>query len=124
MLMLSGIGPKAQLSQFGIKCKVDSPHVGQNLRGHPIMPHVFKIKDGVGLDGHLLRSGYMKEAAVRAYQRDHKGPLHSGLLELVGFPGIDKRLEANPQYADLKRQMVVSTRSAMTDSRISRSTLL
>ena len=100
--MLSGIGAKDQLAQFGIESKVDSPHVGQNLRDHPIMPHVFKIKDGVGLDGHLLRAGYMKEAAVRAYERDHKGPLHSGLLELVGFPRIDKRLEANPQYVDLK----------------------
>ncbi|KAL9609996.1 MAG: hypothetical protein Q9167_005269 [Letrouitia subvulpina] len=102
MLMLSGIGPKEQLSQFGLDCKIDSPHVGQNLRDHPIMPHVFKIKDGVGLDGHLLRPGYMKEAAVQAYLRDHKGPFHSGLLELVGFPRIDKRLEANPQYNDRK----------------------
>ena len=67
------------------------------------MPHVFKIKDGIGLDGHLLRAGYMKEAAVQAYQRDHKGPLHSGLLELVGFPRIDERLERNPQYVDLKK---------------------
>lgn len=55
--MLSGIGSKAQLTQFGIECKVDSPNVGQNLRDHPIMPHVFKIKDGVGLDGHLLGPG-------------------------------------------------------------------
>ena len=100
--MISGVGSKEQLSQFGIECKVDSPHVGQNLRDHPIMPHVFRIRDGVGLDGHLLRAGYMKEAAVRAYEKDHKGPLHSGLLELVGFPRIDKRLNANPQYVQLK----------------------
>ena len=100
--MISGIGPKDHLSQYGIQCKVDSPNVGQNLRDHPILPHVFKIKDGIGLDAHLLRAGYMKEAAVRAYQKDHKGPLHSGLLELVGFPRIDKRLNANPDYVKLK----------------------
>ena len=100
--MLSGIGPKAHLSQFGIDCKIDSPHVGQNLLDHPVMPHVFKIKDGVGLDGHLLRAGYMKDAAVEAYRTDHKGPLRSGLLEFVGFPRIDKRFEADPDYADLK----------------------
>ena len=40
----------------------------------------------------------MREAAVRAYERDHSGPLHSGLLELVGFPRIDKALMANKQY--------------------------
>ena len=101
--MLSGIGPKAQLSQFGIECKIDSSHVGQNLLDHPIMPHAFKIKDSVGLDGHLLRAGYMQEAAVQAYQRDHAGPYKSGLLELVGFPRIDKRLEGNRQYADMKK---------------------
>ena len=102
MLMLSGIGPKEQLAQFGIECKVDSPNVGQNLQDHPIMPHVFKIKDGVGLDSHLLRNGYEKEAATQAYQRDHTGPYHSGLLELVGFPRVDKRLEAYPEYLKMK----------------------
>ena len=69
LLMLSGIGPKDQLAQYGIECKVDSPNVGQNLQDHPIMPHVFKIRDGVGLDSHLLRYGYEKEAA--SIIRDH-----------------------------------------------------
>jgi choline dehydrogenase len=41
---------------------------------------------------------------VRAYERDHSGPLHSGLLELVGFPRIDKRLGANKQYLAAKEK--------------------
>lgn len=100
LLMLSGIGPRSQLDTFSIDCIVDSKHVGQNLLDHPILPHVFKLKDGYGLDDHLLRAGPMREAAVRAYQRDRSGPLKSGLLELVGFPRIDKRLLANKQYAE------------------------
>jgi choline dehydrogenase len=103
LLMLSGVGEKEQLAQYGIQCKVDSPHVGQNLQDHPIMPHVFKIKDGLGLDNHLLRNGYEKEAAVAAYDRDHTGPYHSGLLELVGFPRVDERLEAYPEYVERKK---------------------
>ena len=67
LLMLSGVGPKKQLEDFGIHCKLDSPHVGQNLLDHPIMPYVFKLKDGCGLDGHLLRAGPIQEAAVQAY---------------------------------------------------------
>jgi choline dehydrogenase len=63
---------------------------------------VFKLKDGCGLDAHLLHEGPMKEAAVRAYNRDQSGPLHSGLLELVGFPRIDKRLEKIPAYVKAK----------------------
>ncbi|KAG8529099.1 uncharacterized protein KY384_005734 [Bacidia gigantensis] len=104
LLMLSGIGPKKQLETFGINTKVESPHVGQNLLDHPIMPHVFKLKDGYGLDSHLLRAGPMQEAAVQAYQRDHTGPLHSGLLELVGFPRIDKALATSKAYVAAKKK--------------------
>ena len=104
LLMLSGVGPKKQLEDFGINCKLDSPHVSQNLLDHPIMPHVFKLKDGCGLDGHLLRAGPMQEAAVQAYQKNHKGPLHSGLLELVGFPRIDKNLAKSQEYVAFKEQ--------------------
>jgi choline dehydrogenase len=45
----------------------------------------------------------MREAAIRAYDRDHTGPLHSGLLELVGFPRIDMALEQNKKYAAAKK---------------------
>ena len=34
LLMLSGIGPRAQLEKFGIPVRVDSPEVGENLRDH------------------------------------------------------------------------------------------
>lgn len=102
ILMLSGIGPKDQLNEFNIPVQLESKHVGQNLLDHPIMPHVFELKEGFGLDAHLLRAGPEREAAVRAYTRDHSGPLHSGLLELVGFPRIDDRLNANRAYVKAK----------------------
>ena len=56
LLMLSGIGQPEQLASFGIETKVASPNVGANLLDHPILPHVFKLKDGLGLDSHLLRA--------------------------------------------------------------------
>jgi len=55
LLMLSGIGPKKELEAHGIKELVESPHVGQNLLDHPILPHVFRLKDSYGLVDHLLR---------------------------------------------------------------------
>ena len=100
--MLSGIGPADQLKQFNIPVKVESKHVGQNLLDHPIFPHVFKLKEGYGLDSHLLREGPSKDAAVQAYAKNHTGPYHSGLLELVGFPRIDARLEADAEYVEAK----------------------
>ena len=34
LLMLSGVGPKAELEALGIGCRVDSPHVGKHLKDH------------------------------------------------------------------------------------------
>ena len=34
LLLLSGIGPKAELEAVGVKCLVDSPHVGKHLKDH------------------------------------------------------------------------------------------
>ncbi|KAH8655222.1 hypothetical protein BX600DRAFT_67027 [Xylariales sp. PMI_506] len=100
LLMLSGIGPSKTLNEFGIKQAVDSPHVGQNLLDHPILAHVFKLKDGYGLDHHLLRSGYEHDGAVAAYRNNRTGPYSSGLLELVGLPRIDDRLKKYKEYND------------------------
>ncbi|KAI0128551.1 hypothetical protein BJ170DRAFT_333642 [Xylariales sp. AK1849] len=102
LLMLSGIGPKVSLKKFDIPVVVDSPNVGQNLLDHPIMPHVFKIKDGTGMDGHLLRPGLEKAAAMETYAKTKRGPLGSPLLEMVGLPRIDELLEKHPEYRAAK----------------------
>jgi choline dehydrogenase-like flavoprotein len=34
LLLLSGIGPKTELEALGIKCRVDSAHVGKHLKDH------------------------------------------------------------------------------------------
>ncbi|KIR31793.1 glucose-methanol-choline oxidoreductase [Cryptococcus deuterogattii MMRL2647] len=104
ILMLSGIGIKSDLEALSIQCVVDSKHVGQNLQDHPILSHVMKIKDGYGLDNHLLRAGAEHDGAISSYRKNHNGPLSSGLLELVAFPRIDERLERHKQYRDYKEQ--------------------
>ena len=49
LLMLSGIGPKDQLEEFGIPVIQDLPGVGQNLRNHPISSVSFRVNDAVDL---------------------------------------------------------------------------
>lgn len=100
LLMLSGIGPKTELEAKGIKSIVDSNHVGQNLLDHPILSHVFKLKDGYGLDSHLLRNGPQKDGAIIAYRKNKSGPYSSGLLELVAFPRIDEYLKNSKEYRE------------------------
>jgi choline dehydrogenase-like flavoprotein len=98
LLLLSGIGPKAELQEKDVDPILDSKHVGKNLLDHPILSHVFRLKDGYGLDSHLLRAGPKKDSAIANYNKDHGGPYSSGLLELVAFPRIDEYLKKNKTY--------------------------
>ena len=102
LLMLSGVGPARELAKHGIDVIVDSRHVGQHLADHPGVPFVLRVKDGFGMDSHLLRKGHKNDAIVAAYKKDRSGPVGSGLLEMVGFPRIDKYLEKDAQYRTAK----------------------
>ena len=44
LLMLSGIGPQAELARHGIDVRVDSPGVGQNLHDHLLVPVIFTTR--------------------------------------------------------------------------------
>ncbi|MGV1033946.1 MAG: GMC family oxidoreductase [Microbacteriaceae bacterium] len=49
ILLMSGIGPKADLSKLGIETVVDLPGVGENLHDHLLVPVIFKTsKKDVG----------------------------------------------------------------------------
>ena len=50
LLMLSGVGPAAQLKDLGITAVLDKPGVGQNLRDHPSVWVDWKVKEGYPLD--------------------------------------------------------------------------
>ena len=103
LLMLSGIGPAAELQKHGIPVLVDSPHVGQHLLDHPGVPFVLRLKDGFGMDDYVLRKGTPQhDQTITAYQNNHDGPMGSGFLELIGFPRIDKYLESDPLYREAK----------------------
>ncbi|KAJ5748707.1 uncharacterized protein N7511_010403 [Penicillium nucicola] len=102
LLMLSGIGPKRELTKHNIDVLVDSPHVGKHLLDHPGVPFVLRVKDGYGMDEHVLREGAKRDEAIVAYKENFSGPLASGFLEMVGFPRIDEYLEKDPEYRKAK----------------------
>ena len=70
LLMLSGIGPKDQLEQFGIPQVQELPGVGQHLWNH-LSTHIsFKVKDGKtltnGLDSPHFSLHYTSEGSSEA----------------------------------------------------------
>ena len=59
ILMLSGVGPAAPLSDLGIPVVHDAPGVGQNLRDHPVFPLAWRTKPHIELDALAPRSELM-----------------------------------------------------------------
>ncbi|MDX1495955.1 MAG: GMC family oxidoreductase [Salinisphaeraceae bacterium] len=47
LLMLSGVGPKADLEKLGINVNVDAPGIGQNLHDHPNVCLFYRTRDKV-----------------------------------------------------------------------------
>ena len=75
LLMLSGIGPKDHLAEKRIKLAHDLPGVGQNLRDHPQVRVIWKVKDSYEHD----RSG--PRGATVAIRYTAKGSaLHNDML--------------------------------------------
>ncbi|MDE2939841.1 MAG: mycofactocin system GMC family oxidoreductase MftG [Chloroflexota bacterium] len=58
LLMLSGIGPREQLEEFGIPVLQEAPGVGQSLWNH-LSAHInYKVKDGVSMEPNLDGAHY------------------------------------------------------------------
>ncbi len=96
LLMLSGVGPAAQLKEHGIACEVDLPGVGENLIDHPEVPIVASANG---------RHGYYKQGIGWRM-------LPTGCSSSCSDPGASLRPGSRPAPS--------STRSTATASRASR----
>ena len=83
LLLLSGIGPAAQLAEFEIPLIVDLPGVGQNLVDHMQVPIAYHCLEPVSLVG--------KDSPEQAqrYEQSKMGLLTSNLGESGGFVRLD-----------------------------------
>jgi len=92
LLLLSGIGPAAQLQQHGISVIADRAEVGANLQEHvDVMIHYRnKRKDGISINP----IGLVKMAkAWWQYRRDKTGPLAHPPAEVGGFLRSSEQIE-------------------------------
>jgi choline dehydrogenase len=82
LLMLSGVGPRAELERHGVGVRADIPGVGKNLQDHlhtRVRSEITRPLTFGGLDE------TQKAAAKRQYEEDRTGPLASNFLEAGAF---------------------------------------
>jgi len=80
LLMLSGVGPAAELRRHGIKVVHDAPGVGGNLQDHLDVCTLWHSTQRVSYD----RMSDLK-VAFDYYLRGHRGPGSSNIAEAGGF---------------------------------------
>lgn len=97
-LLLSGVGPAAQLQKLGIPVLLDKPGVGENLQDHLQLRMIYKVA-GVKTLNELNGSLVGKARMVLEYALHRTGPLTMAPSQLGIFTRSDRlRDRANIQY--------------------------
>ncbi|TPX34045.1 hypothetical protein SmJEL517_g03180 [Synchytrium microbalum] len=81
LLMLSGIGPREQLEQHGIKVVVDLPAVGENMQDHLLCSVCHEASQPVS----IALAETDAEESMRQLQLFGTGPLSSNIAEICAF---------------------------------------
>jgi choline dehydrogenase len=97
-LLLSGVGPAAQLQQFGIPIVLDKPGVGENLQDHLQLRLIYKVTGAKTLnEDYHSYIGFAR--MLLDYALFRRGPLTMAPSQLGIFTRSDpKRERANIQY--------------------------
>jgi choline dehydrogenase-like flavoprotein len=98
LLLLSGVGPAAQLAQFGIPLVLDKPGVGENLHDHLQLRLIYKVC-GIKTMNEIYhsRGGFVR--MLLSYALFRRGPMTMAPSQLGIFTRSDPQRErANIQY--------------------------
>jgi len=91
-LLLSGIGPAAQLTEFGIPVVLDKPGVGANLQDHLQLRLIYKVA-GVRTLNQVYHSVFGKLGMALDYALRRRGPLAMAPSQLGMFTRSDSSRE-------------------------------
>jgi choline dehydrogenase len=98
LLMLSGVGPAAQLSQYSIPVLLDKPGVGQNLHDHLQLRMIYKVA-GVETLNETYASFLRRAGMGLDYLLRRRGPMTMAPSQLGAFMRSDPTQDrANIQY--------------------------
>ena len=98
IMMLSGVGPAAQLAQFGIPVLLDRPGVGANLHDHLQLRMIYKVT-GITTLNEMYSSLLARAWMGVNYALFRRGPLTMAPSQLGAFTKSDSMQDrANLQY--------------------------
>jgi choline dehydrogenase-like flavoprotein len=83
ILLLSGIGPTADLTALGISTIIDNPSVGNNLSDHALLTNNFAVSGSDTLDD-IVR-GTTFAAALAQWVADKTGAITNTVANHLGF---------------------------------------
>ena len=89
LLMLSGIGDSAQLSQFNIQTIVKLPDVGKNLQDHVLLLNVFSVNSNFTNDN-IVQNATLAQDDLAQWEQSHDGPLATSVTAEVGWLRLPK----------------------------------
>jgi choline dehydrogenase-like flavoprotein len=89
LLMLSGIGDSAQLSQFNIQTIVNLPDVGKNLQDHVVLHNTFSVNANFTNDD-IFRNATLFEDDLAQWEQSHDGPFATSVTAEVGWLRLPK----------------------------------
>ncbi|KIJ64876.1 GMC oxidoreductase [Hydnomerulius pinastri MD-312] len=98
LLMLSGIGHKEELGKLNIPVVKHLPHVGKNLLDHPMVPVIFRAKDGYTLD--YMQNPIKAIPVMLRWFLTGTGPATSNGGEAVVFVRSDDKTLFNSKVDD------------------------
>ncbi|KAI0275179.1 aryl-alcohol-oxidase from pleurotus Eryingii [Gloeopeniophorella convolvens] len=85
LLLLSGVGPTADLTALGIHTIVNSPGVGKNLIDHPILANVFNITKTTSLIDNFVQNATFAGLALAEWEATRQGPMLYGPCSQLGW---------------------------------------
>ncbi len=98
LLMLSGVGPAAHLSEHGIPVVFDKPGVGGNLQDHLQLRLIFRV-EGVPTLNERYHNSFWRARMAIEYALFRRGPMTMAPSQLGFFTRSDKGQErANIQF--------------------------
>jgi choline dehydrogenase-like flavoprotein len=93
LLMVSGVGPKEQLEEYGIPVVAERPGVGQNLWDHPFFAPSYRVN--VETFTRLANDfGYLASSSLD-FILEHSGPLTNPVADFIAWEKIPDNLRSN-----------------------------